>query len=420
MDSGSHSSRFGQVACAAVLAGAIFAACSATSGPNQFTSGGGEGGSGADGSSGPGGPGTGGDGGLFPTTGPGASGGVGGGSCAATSNKAEQVPLDMYVMFDQSGSMTTSTGNGTRWQAVTGAFKSFLEQPSAAGIGVGVQYFPLSNGSGGGVCPASCASDADCAPCAGTCLPFFNFCAAGSADDSCNASDYAKPDVEIAPLPGVGPLIAQSLANHSPSGGTPTYAALDGVIAHAKEWATKNPDHVVIAVLATDGEPSSCDTNQNNINALAAAGANGVPKVNTYVIGVGSELAALNGIAQAGGTGQAFLVDSNQNASEQFLQAMNEIRGAALACSYLIPQPPPGEEIDYNAINVQYTTEGGMPVIIPQVKSKADCPPDGLAWFYDEPAGPKQIILCDASCATISQDAKAKLDVLVGCATVVK
>jgi hypothetical protein len=339
-----------------------------------------------------------------------------GGSCAATSNKAEQVPLDMYVMFDQSGSMTTSTGNGTRWAAVTGAFKSFLEQPSAAGIGVGIQYFPLTGGS---VCPSTCASNADCAPCGGTCFPLINICAGGGGD-SCNASDYAKPDVEIAPLPGVGPAIVQSLDSHKPSGGTPTYAALDGAIVHAKEWAVAHPDHVVIAVLATDGEPSSCETNQGKINALAAAGANGVPKVLTYVIGVGQELAALNGIAQAGGTGQAFLVDSNQNASEQFLQAMNEIRGAALACSYLIPQPPQGEDIDYNAINVQYTADGAMPVIIPQVKSQADCPPDGLAWFYDEPAGPKQIILCDASCATVSQDAKAKLDVLVGCATIVK
>jgi len=418
MYSGSHSSRFGQVACAAVLAGAVFAACSATGGQNQFT-GGGDGGSGADGSSGPGGPGSGGEGGsLFPS-GPGAGGtGVGGGSCAATSNKAEQVPLDMYVMFDQSGSMTTDTGNGTRWAAVTGAFKNFVQQPSAAGIGVGVQYFPLPPSSSG-MCPAKCASNADCVACGGICFPILNTCL-GGGDDSCFAGDYAKPDVEIAPLPGVAPAIVQSLDGHTPTGGTPTSAALDGTIQHAKEWAIAHPDHVVISVLATDGAPGSCETDLAAINALAAAGANGVPKILTYVIGVGDALEALNGIAQAGGTGQAFLVDSNQNASEQFLQAMNEIRGAALSCSYLIPQPPPGEKIDYNAINVQYTPDGGKPTIIPQVKSKAECPLDGLAWFYDEPAAPKQIILCDASCGIISQDAKAKLDVLVGCATVVK
>jgi hypothetical protein len=401
----------------------MFAACSATGGRSQFTSGGegsgGEGGSGADGS-GSSGPGSGGEGGsLFPS-GPGATGA--GESCAATSNKAEQVPLDMYVMFDQSGSMTTSVGNSTRWKAVTGAFKSFIEQPSAAGIGIGVQYFPLSNGAGG-VCPASCASDADCAPCGGTCVSilFNKKCAPGSAEDSCIAADYATPDVEIAPLPGVAPAIAQSLDNHSPSGLTPTYAALDGTIIHAKEWAVAHPDHVVIAVLATDGQPSSCTKKDiKQISDLAAAGTNGAPKILTYVIGVGKELANLNGIAQAGGTGQAFLVDSKQNTADQFLQAMNEIRGAALSCSYLIPQPPAGEKIDYNAINVRYTPDGGMPTIIPQVKSKAECPPNGLAWFYDEPAAPKQIILCDASCGTISQDVKAKLDILVGCATVVK
>jgi hypothetical protein len=409
----------GAFACAGLLMAALATSCSATSAGNKFDGEGGDG-NGAGSGNGSGAHGSTGEGGLFQSgsSGAGLSGAGGGDSCAATGFKAEQVPLDMYIMFDQSGSMDDTAGNTTKWKAITGALQTFMAQPGAVGIGVGIQYFPLSTGGGGGVCPASCASDADCAPCAGTCLPFFG-CIAGTADDSCNAADYAKPDVEIAPLPGVTNAILQSIQKHGPTGGTPTSAALQGAIGHAREWALAHPDHVVIDVLATDGDPSSCDTDLANINAIAANGANATPKILTYVIGVGQSLSALNGIAAAGGTGQAFLVDANQNASDQFLQAMNAIRGAALACAYLIPQPPAGQEIDYNAINVQYTPDGGMPIIIPQVKAPISCPADGLAWYYDNPAKPKQIILCSSSCDKISVDKKAKVDVLVGCATVV-
>jgi hypothetical protein len=156
------------------------------------------------------------------------------------------------------------------------------------------------------------------------------------------------------------------------------------------------------------------------INGIAKAGLDGVPSVKTFVIGVGDLAAALDGIANAGGTGKAFLVDTNQNASDQFLQAMNAIRGAALSCAYLIPSPPPNEELDYGAINVQYTPEGGMPTLIPQVPYLAACPADGLAWYYDNSQPPKQILLCPSTCNTISADLKGQVDVLVGCKTVIK
>jgi hypothetical protein len=244
-------------------------------------------------------------------------------------------------------------------------------------------------------------------------------CLGGASNDSCNAADYANPDVPIAPLPAVGSLIVSSMNAHSASGGTPTSAALQGAVDYSKQWAAQNPTHVVITVLASDGNPSGCNNDLNFINNIAATGLSGIPSIKTFVIGVGSSLTALNGIAAAGGTNQAFLIDTNQNATEQFLQAMNEIRGAALSCSYLIPQPPSGETIDYNAINVQYTPEGGAPTIIPQVSAPVGCPPSGLAWYYDNPASPKQIILCDTSCTQIKAT-KGQVDVLVGCATILK
>jgi hypothetical protein len=338
------------------------------------------------------------------------------GSCAAESKKAEQLPLDMYIMLDQSGSMTDSVaGGGDKWGAVTSAFKTFVNQPGTAGIGIGIQYFPLDSSGGG--CSPTCASDADCGA-FGPCFFGICFACAGGGSDSCNAADYATPDVEIAALPGSAAAFTASINKHMPTNSTPTSAALQGAIDHAKGWGLKNPDHVVIDVLATDGDPTECDTDLNNINAIAAAGASGTPKVLTFVIGVGSSLTALNGVAAAGGTGQAFIVDTNQNVNQQFLDALNKIRGAVLSCTYLIPVPTKGNP-DFNSVNVQYTPGGGGPVVVlPKVKDKASCPAAGDAWFYDNNAAPTEIHLCDGTCSKVAADSKGQIDILLGCATI--
>ncbi|MEP7127040.1 MAG: vWA domain-containing protein [Byssovorax sp.] len=399
----------------ALLTAATSAACSATNGGNQFTAGTGGHGPGVGGSTNTGDPGTGGeiafDAGVTPD-----GSFDDAGACAAESKKAEQLPLDMYIMLDQSGSMTDSvSGGGTKWDAVTSAFKTFVNQPGTAGIGVGIQYFPLI--PGGMMCSPTCATDADCGafgPC------FFGICfgCAASSNDSCVAADYATPDVEIAALPGSAMGFIKSINAHSPKTNTPTSAALQGAIDHAKAWGTAHPDHVVIDVLATDGDPTECDTDLNNINAIAAAGVSGTPKILTFVIGVGTSLSALNGTAAAGGTGQAFIVDTNQNVNQQFLDALNKIRGAALSCTYLIPVPSKGNP-DFSSVNVQYTPGNGGPVVVlPKVKDKNSCPPNGDAWFYDNNAAPKEILLCDATCTKAAADTKGQIDILLGCATI--
>ena len=397
----------------ALITAASSAACSATNPNNEFSTG-----SGGHNSSGTvnSGPGTGGDE-IFDAGLPPDGSFDDAPSCAAESKKAEQLPLDMYIMLDQSGSMTEPvSGGGDRWGAVTSAFKAFVNQPGTAGIGIGIQYFPLD--AMGNICPPSCTSDADCGA-FGPCFFGICFACAAGGSDSCNAADYAKPDMEIAPLPGSAAAFTASINKHKPTNGTPTTPALQGAIDHAKEWAVANPSHVVIAVLATDGEPSGCTNNeQSDVDAVAAAGLNGTPKILTFVIGVGTSLTGLNGTAQAGGTGQAFIVDTNQNVNQQFLDALNAIRGAVLACSYLIPVPTKGTP-DFNSVNVQYTPGGGGPVVVlPNVKDKASCPAGGDAWFYDNNATPKQILLCDATCTKVSADLKGQIDILLGCATV--
>ena len=227
-------------------------------------------------------------------------------TCAAMAQRAEGIPVDMYVMFDQSVSMNELVGtNDSRWTALVRAFKQFLSKPTTAGIGVGIQYFGL-----------------------------------GPPDQSsCNPDDYANPDVEIAPLPGNATAIKNSLSNHMPTSDTPTVPALTGAIAHARAWAAAHPTHVTVAVLATDGLPFGCGT-MNDVTPVVAAAADGLagtPSIKTFVIGVppmNSPIDNVGQIATAGGT-TAIIFDNTGDVAQQFVDALDKIRGSVqLSCEY--------------------------------------------------------------------------------------
>jgi hypothetical protein len=299
------------------------------------------------------------------------------GACAYSTSKGQEKALDVYIMLDQSLSMA-----GPKWTGVTNAINSFVMQP-LTGVSVGIQYFAL-NGL------------------------------------SCTDTDYATPEVEIAPLPGVASKITASLAAHAPSTVTPTLAAEEGAIEHAQAWAKMHPDDAVIVLLATDGDPDSCNLLPDPVTPVAnaaMAGFMGTPKIATFVIGVGSDLANLNQIAAAGGTTSAFIVDTSMNVQTQFLAALNSVRGTALGCQYKIPAPTSGSTIDFSKVNVQFTNNGKQ-TIFPQVSDKSKCPSSGNAWYYDNNTTPTQIILCTTSCGAVSVG--GEIDVLTGCQTITK
>jgi hypothetical protein len=317
--------------------------------------------------------------------------------CTTTATVAERVPLDMYVLFDQSGSMKDAVTGGTKWAVISGALTSFVNNAGSADIGVGIGYFPIS--SGGGTC-------------------FLGICLGGSS--SCNIADYATPSVPIALLPGVAPSIVSSLGTHGPGGGTPTYPAIQGAMQYVVGYQIAHPLRKTILVLATDGDPNDCGSTFQNVATIAAGGlapTNGNPSILTFVIGVGSSLTALNGIAAAGGTGSAFIVDTaGADPGGQFLIAMNKIRGsAAVGCRYVIPKPPTGAP-DFTKVNVQFTpSAGGAPTLIRKVTDVSGCTAAGGGWYYDSNAAPTQVVLCDSTCAAVNADPGASVSVLLGC-----
>ncbi len=316
-------------------------------------------------------------------------------NCATSTVTATAVPLDIFIMQDQSGSMKDTTGTGeTKWNAVKSAFKTFMADPASAGLGVGLQYFGQSGFFSGGA-------------------------------STCDVAVYAKADVEIAPLPGVGSAINTSLTLHTPFTDTPTGPALQGALQHARAWQKTHPGHVVNVVLATDGLPTACTPlDIPAIAALATAAMAEKPPIRTYVIGVLSsdDLAKgggdnLNQISMAGNGANAFVIDTSTDVSKSFLDALAKIRGTSLACEYVVPT---GTGVDYGKVNVLVTV-GGSSATIPYVGSKAKCDAKTGGWYYDIPpesGTPTKILTCDATCSALSLDSGGKIDIQVGCATV--
>ncbi len=477
--------RVGGLVC--LLALGAFAACSAdqsgqgTPGGNGASSGSG-GSAGAAASGGSAGSGNGGSGNFSGTGGliDAGQGGSGGfdpdaDSCAGEVSQGERKPLDMYVMFDMSGSMQSEAAPGvTKWDAVRPALQGFLNSPASAGIGVGIQYFPLlaagsawsctsnSQCGGGGMCAlklcanlvpnrlefcqnnsdcgfggncqrfGECANDTGyiCTPLGGTCSGGLGACNAPASSfctnaDSCLVGDYQKPDVNIGVLPGNAAALIASLNAQTPRGATPTGPALQGAIQQAQSYANSNPGHQVVTVLVTDGTPTSCNpTAIGPIANLASAALNANPSVQTFVIGVfesgdttGPDNA--NQIANAGGTGAAFVVNAaSTDLGAQFTQALEDIRGSALSCEYSIPAPSSGE-LDYGKVNVEFK-DGAATVTVPYVGDASSCDPSIGGWYYDaDPAGggtPSTIVVCPATCDQFTASSSgATVDVRLGC-----
>lgn len=381
-----HPRRIGAVAALALL-GAIACSSPTEDARSAFRGNtGGSGGSGGNGGSG----GTSGQGGGI-LGGFGGEAGTGGGvddagACAATSNKGELTPLDIFIMLDYSGSM-----QGQKWTAATNGLTAFVNDPKAAGIGVGLQYFAIE------------------AP-----GPF------GIPDDSCNPNDYATAAVPIAELPGNAAALSSSIAQHNkPNTGTPTAPALVGALMYAQAWETQHPDHQTVVLLVTDGDPSGCpnqDPQTIASYAAAASAGQGGPAINTYVVGMpGATKSNLDLWAAAGGTQTSY--DATDTAT--FLSALDKIRGTALACEYAIPVPEAGT-VDLDLVNVNWSANGQTTELL-EVADAAGCDPATGGWYYDvKPPASKHIEICPASCdaikaANTTAGSNAEVDILLGC-----
>jgi Mg-chelatase subunit ChlD len=340
--------------------------------------------------------GSGGEGGSSIVGSSGSSGTGGQEACAQATAEAKVIPLSIFIAVDQSGSMISDN----KWDNVKSAFTQFFLEPNAAGIGVALRFWPDSYDFSDPDPPIACndAVDFSCGP---------------AVVAACE-----QPEVDVGPLsdPAHQQKLIAAFNAHQPDGSTPTSAALDG----ATKWAAKfvfNHNHTeqAIVLLVTDGEPTTCDVNPSYINKLAEKALSGAG-VLTFAVGLaGSNQAAMNAIAQAGGTGQAFMI-ANGMAAQDLLNALKQIQANAVSCSFAMPLPPnPKDEIDLEKVDVNYTSSnGGVKMKFGQVAGAFACGAAG-GFYYDNPTKPTTISLCPASCTKVQSDNGAKVDIFLGC-----
>lgn len=426
-----------------LLVGSLTSMGCAAGGKNSTTGGGGSGAGGSSqGGSGPGGSGPGG-------SGIGGSGTGGVEACNKFTAEAEQAPAAMLMALDMSASMTTNNKWGTSQLAVVGA----IDKDIFDTMSMGLVTFPTSFVTG-----------PDC---------IFGFSV------SCGVS--ALPQVAMAPAGkdksnasmGVRHSIYDYLVNHAPlsnqDDGSPVYEALVSGYAALK---FQNIDRRIL-VLITDGG-FSCTSLSNrtgyldlngcsdwekpdSVNQLIAAARTDPDKpIFTFIVGVpGSDSTgqkqgafdtppyhmklALSTYAVSGspdtvdpacskdatftqaGADPAIPchIDLSGGASfnpDTLADAIQTIRGKALGCIYDLPPPPQGQEVDLDLVNVEVTVDGASSVVKKRSDAADDCKADGC-WDYN--VG-NQVMLLGKTCDDLTNATTGKVDIKVGCETIVK
>ena len=310
-------------------------------------------------------------------------------ACAAEHVEAERLPLDLYLMMDRSQSMSNEMPNTTTtfWEAQENALNAFFNDSQSTGISIALRFFPLD--------------DTD-----------------EPQDEQCSGDAYAQPLVTWGELPSYAGTLTTAISQVTPEGAfTPTEEALRGVLRGAEARKAVEPDHVVAAVLVSDGRPccvsNKCPANTAaELGAIAATYASADPPIETYAIYLAFEpFEVMETIAQEGGTNAAFDATGGQQA---FVDALNEIRKNALGCEYKMPTSNSGV-VEPDLVEVQYTPGGSSTAqTIERRMTEGECSGQG-GWYYDDNVNPTKLVLCPTTCDEIQDDSEAKLDILVGC-----
>jgi hypothetical protein len=308
-------------------------------------------------------------------------------SCASTSLKAEGMPLDMYLMQDSTGSMSSSS----KWVNSVKAINGFVTSQALNGDRLALKFF---------------SSD---------------------ISTDCGGSAYSKPDVPFTPLPvapGNNP-ISQALSSHSPGGMTPTEGAIRGVAQFTS--ANKTAGRVIIGILVTDGDPTDCN---ENIPALAAIVDQHVKAtgIRIFVVGMnGASFTKLETIAVPGGspehtkycgsTSPCHYYNVGNGDPQAFIEALTLIQHIALACEYQMPKAD-GGTVNPALVTVTYTPGGtNTPQELPRKSSQAECA-SGDGWYYDNNQSPTKLIMCPGTCTKLQNDDNGQIDVLLGCSDI--
>lgn len=347
--------------------------------------------------------------------------------CASSSTGTSLVDVVLAFTFDVSASMGSHFesyfSRELKWEPVVAATKSFFSDPSSAGVRASLTFFPneaaplqitLTGGGGGGMI----------GPGGGGGIP-----APGGAADECDEAAYSVPDVAPTELPsdafGAAIDAITPAVDDDWRVGTPTGPAVAGTIESIRAMQETDPNAKYVIVLVSDGAPALCGGTTDQIETVSGIIADVADEIPTYVIGVGhpatdedpmppDDVSNLHVFAEAGGTGQAFIIDTNDPAktSADFRAVIDSIRENSFSCAVEIPAPPANQEFDQEKVNVNYSNVMGATEFV----YDPTCT-EQFAWHYDDEANPGVILMCDSVCEAIRADSanQGQLNVEFGC-----
>ncbi|MCP4604660.1 MAG: VWA domain-containing protein [Proteobacteria bacterium] len=359
--------------------------------------------------------------------------------CAATTYKSTEIPASILVVVDRSGSMscnpppvqTTAQCNKeavpvapnkpSKWDLTIDALKQAFEGLADRNASIGLTFF--------------------------------------SNDNSCGVK--SDPVVNIKRLDDIQlQTLKDTLDSTEPKGGTPIVGAAILAYQHIHQEAADGHDCPIneecpcddppcgasgnrFVILITDGEESCAIDDEEkeawltrlldteSVNAVKA-------NVRTFVVGApGSEPARgfLSELAFKGGTAKSgsscihdrtkangnchFDMTKTQDFAEDLKQVLEEISGSAVGCEFTVPSKI--ENAD--EVNVQYSpSEGGDPQCIAK-DDTAPCEDGANGWQFAKTADGEddmsKVILCGDECERINDDEQAKVDILLGCESVI-
>jgi len=292
-------------------------------------------------------------------------------NCGNSASSMTQVPADLLLVLDRSGSMTNSIsddepcipGGGTcdqRWTTMMAAMGTVLAT-SPTSIHWGLKFFSTPGlTSGSGSTPAGCV---------------------------------VTPDVEVPVGTENASAITANMATTSPNYNTPTRAAIDVAVSYLNGVQDGRSKYIL---LATDGQPNCPATGdvataadlEPAIAAIAAARSDGIA---VYVIGVGPSAGNLDQMASSGGTNKFYPALSPQALSA----ALNAIVGTVASCVYTMSSTPP----DPNNLGVYLDKQ-----LVPESET------DG--WTL---SSPNAVTFHGPTCDRIKASAYQSVQVLFGC-----
>ena len=359
--------------------------------------------------------------------------------CEADVSTAESIGLDMFIVFDRSGSMALRPppndsdrdrlavpedavlgdcpvdlvnvpAQDSKWCMATNALARFFTAATTLDVRAALQFMTPANPDNYEICGVDAGNPHGTASVPYTQLPV------DGAHMMVGALEQETP--HIGNMNGVGQAEI----------GTRIEAALNGIAMFTA--ANADPDRKTIGVLITDGDPVNCEEEPSALAQIAADhfAATGIQ---TFVIGMtGATAANLQTIAVSGGgpehgpeyceapdtTCHYWSVGGGDPLA--FAEVLAAIQDSVyIACEYAIPEAGPGESLDPNLVAVTYNdATGAEPAHIPRVNDGASCDPVLGGWYYDNADTPSSITLCPTSCDTVSlAPSGARVEILYGC-----